>query len=94
MSYSLNGSSNDDRVQALKREHQQRQTRFFITFALIEGLALAAAVVIVYVLELVDPEQGVWLLVGIAVIGGLVLSMGLLSMVRRHAREMDDVTGH
>ena len=93
MIYSLNGSSNDHRADALKREHQQRLTRFFVTFALVEGLALAAAVVVVYVLGLVDPQQGVWLIIGVAVVGGLVLSMSLLSMVRRHTRDVKDVTG-
>jgi len=93
MSYSLNGSSSDDRVGALKREQQQRQTRFFVAFAVIEGLALAIAVVVVFVLQLVDPEQGIWVLVIIAVIGGFAMSMGLLSMTRRHAQEMRDLTG-
>ncbi len=94
MSYSLNASSNDDRVETLKRQHQRRQSRFFIAFALIEGFALAAAVVVVYLLELVDPDQGIWLLVAIAAIGGFTMSMGLLSMNRRHAQEMRDLTGH
>jgi len=94
MSYSLNASSNDDRVVTLKRQHQRRLSRFFIAFALIEGLALAVSVVVVYLLELIDPDQGIWLLVGIAVIGGFTMSMGLLSMNRRHAQEMRDLTGH
>ncbi len=93
MSYSLNGSSNNDRAAALTREHQQRLSRFFIAFALIEGLAFAGAVVVVYVLGLIDPEQGIWLVVGVAVAGGLVLTISLLSMVRRHARDLRDVTG-
>ncbi|WP_194421054.1 hypothetical protein [Microbacterium abyssi] len=93
MSYSLNGSSNDDRVDALKRQHQQRQTRFFIAFAIIEGIALLAGVVVVYLLELIDPEQGIWLLVAIALIGGFILSMSLVSIGRRHAQEMRDLTG-
>lgn len=93
MSYSLNASSNDPRAEELKRQHQQRQSRFLITVALAEGIALAAAAVIVYVLGLIDPDQGVWLLVWIAAIGAFVLSTGLMSMIRRHAREMREVTG-
>lgn len=94
MSYSLNGSSNDPRVDELKRQQQQRQTRLFIGFALIEGLALAVGVVVVFVLELIDPEQGVWILVVIALIGGSALGIGLVSMARRHVQEMRDPIGH
>lgn len=93
MSYSLNGSSNDPRVEELKRQHQQRQTRFLITFVLFEGIVLAAAAVAIYVLGLIDPEQGIWLLVGIAAVSAFVMSTGLMSMIRRHAKEMRDVTG-
>lgn len=94
MSYSLNGSSNDSRVAALRKEQQQRMTRFFMAFALIEGVLLAAGVVAVYLLELIDPEQGIWLLVVIGVLGAVVLSGSLLSMTRRHAREMRELTGY
>lgn len=94
MSYSLNGSSNDGRADELRRQHQQRQKRFFMIFATVEGLALAAGVVVVYLLGLVDPEQGIWLLVVIALIGGVTLSAGLVSMNRCHSREMDDLTGY
>lgn len=69
-------------------------TRFFIAFAVIEGLALLAAVVVVYFLGLVDPDQGVWILVVIAIIGGLVMSTTIMSMTRRHQQEMRDLTGY
>ncbi|MDQ0643526.1 hypothetical protein [Microbacterium murale] len=93
MSYSLNGSSNDHRVDELRRQHQQRQTRFFVTFGLVEGLALAAAAILIFVLGLIDPEQGIWVLIGIAAVGAFILSTSLMSMIRRHAREMRDLTG-
>lgn len=69
-------------------------TRFFIAFALVEGALIAAGVVVVYLLGLIDPEQGIWLLVVIGVLGAFVLSGSLLSMTRRHAREMHDLTGY
>lgn len=69
-------------------------TRFFMGFALIEGVLLAAGVVAVYLLQLIDPEQGIWLLVAIGVLGAVVLSGSLLSMTRRHAREMRELTGY
>ncbi|MGO2933651.1 MAG: hypothetical protein ACTIKQ_13035 [Microbacterium sp.] len=94
MSYSLNGSSNDSGVAALRKAQQQRMTRFFVAFALTEGILLAAGVVVVYLLELIDPEQGIWILVAIGVLGAVVLSGSLLSMTRRHAREMRELTGY
>ena len=93
MSYSLNASSNDDRVETAKRQHQQRMTRFFLAFAVIEVLAFVAALVVIYSLGVVDPDQGVWILVGIAVIGGLVMSTSIMSMSRRYKQEMRDLTG-
>lgn len=94
MSYSLNSSSAEDpRVEALKRQHQQRQSRFFLTFAVVEGLAIAAAIVVVYVLDVLDPEYGIWVLLAVAAIGATVMSVGIMSMTRRHAQEMRDITG-
>lgn len=93
MSYSLNGSSNDPRVEELKRQHQRRQTRLLVTIALVEGIALAVAAIAVYVLGLVDPDQGIWILIGIAAVGAFVMSTSLMSMIRRNAREMRDLTG-
>ena len=40
----FDGGWDDPRVVALRREQQKRQSRFFVQFALIEGLALLAAV--------------------------------------------------
>ncbi|MGM7670618.1 hypothetical protein [Microbacterium sp. A93] len=94
MSYSLNGSSKDPRVDALREQHRQRQNRLFITFALVEGLLVVAAVLVIFVLGIVDVDQGIWILVAIAAIGGLVLSFSLLTMVRRHAHEMRELTGN
>jgi ABC-type cobalamin transport system permease subunit len=94
MSYSLNGSSNDPRVAELRKQHQHRLSRFFITFAIIEGIVMLAGIAAVSLLEIVEPEQGVWLLLAIALIGGLVMSVRLMSMTRRHGREMKDLTGH
>ena len=93
MRYSLNGSSNDPRIQELKHQHQRRQTRLLVTIALVEGIALAAAAIAVYVLGLVDPNQGIWILIGIAAVGAFVMSTNLMSMIRRHAREIRDLTG-
>jgi hypothetical protein len=93
MTYSLNSSSNDPRVDDLRRQHQKQLSRFFVTFALIEGVLLIAAAIAVYGLELIDPAQGIWILVGIAALGGFVMSGVLLSLTRRHTQEMRDITG-
>lgn len=77
---------------ALRRAHSARQQRFFIAFALGEGLFLAAAILLIYVLGIVDPEQGLWLLVAIAVVGGTVLSGYLLTTTRSNQRELAALT--
>lgn len=94
MTYSLNAGSNDPRLAALRERQQQEQKRLFITFAAIEGLLIAAALVVVYLLGVIDPEQGVWVLVAIAALGGFVFSTMLLSLVRRHTRERNELTGY
>ncbi|MGP6169847.1 hypothetical protein ACTU6U_15195 [Microbacterium sp. A196] len=94
MSYSLNGSSNDDRVDQLRRQHQQRQTRFFIAFAVIEGFAFITTLIVVFALGLVDADLGVWILLAIALIGGAFMSVSLLAMRRRHSQEIRDITGY
>ncbi|WP_417509536.1 hypothetical protein [Microbacterium sp.] len=94
MSYSLNGSSNDDRVDQLRRQHQRQQTRFFIAFAAIEGLAFVATLIVVFALGLVDRDLGIWILLAIALIGGAFMSVALLAMRRRHSQEIRDITGY
>ncbi|WP_243228447.1 hypothetical protein [Microbacterium sp. CIAB417] len=85
------GGYDDPRVVAARQEQQRRQSRFFVAFALIEGGLLLAAAVLVYGFEIVDPDQGVWLLVAIAAIGGVVLSASLLSMSRRNLQQLRDL---
>jgi hypothetical protein len=89
----LNGSSNDPRVAALKAEWTQRRTRFFLTFAVLEGVVIALAVVAVFVLRLVDEDLGLMIIVGIAVLGGLVMSFTLLSQQRAYQQQLRDITG-
>lgn len=91
MSMSLNRSSNDPRGADLLRRHQKELSRFFVTFAVIEGLLLVSGIAVVYLFELVDPEQGIWILVAIAAVGGFFMSAYLVSITRRHARERRDI---
>ena len=85
--------STDARAEALRTEFRAKGNRFFIAFAVAEGAVLVAAVVAVFVLELVDEKIGVWVLVGIAMLGGLILSMSIVSRQRAFQRELREVTG-
>ncbi|HWS49614.1 MAG TPA: hypothetical protein VN241_01260 [Microbacterium sp.] len=78
----LGDSSIGGRVQAVEAEYRARQARMFRNFALIEGALLAAVVLIVYVFGLVDPELGKFLLAGVAVLGGLGLSLLLMQHMK------------
>ncbi len=70
-----------------RRERQQKLQRFFVTFAVIEGILLAAAVVLIYVLEVIDPAIGHWVLIAIALLGGLVLSSYIMKNVQGNRPE-------
>lgn len=84
-------SAADDREAQVRVRYQQAQSRFFLTFAMVEGLLLAAAVVVVYVLELVAPETGTWVLVGIAMAGGAVISAYVVTQPKRMQQEIEQV---
>lgn len=82
-------STADEREAQVRARQQKERSRFFVAYAMVEGFLLAAAVVVVYVLELIDPAQGVWLLVAIAVLGGGVLSAYLVTGSTRNQRELE-----
>jgi len=87
-------ASHDPRLRALEQDQQQRRARFFLTFAVIEGIVLAAAVIAIFVLELVDPDIGVFVLVAIAAVGGGVMAFSIMSQNRRFQRERQDMFGY
>lgn len=93
MSQHPHGSPASTRVEELRRTQQKRQQRALIGFAVAEGFVLAIAVIVVYVLQLVEPVVGVWLLVAIALVGGGLLSTYLVTSMRRHQRELTALTG-
>ena len=86
-------SSVDGRVRAVEKEYAARQTRMFVLFALIEGIVLLVGVGLVYGLEVVDPELGVLLLLGVAVIGGSALSMLLMRHMQARHRAVAQARG-
>jgi len=72
------------RVAAVHRDYTARQTRLFVRFALIEGAILLLGAVLIFGLQVVDPDIGVWFLVAVAVIGGF--RAGRRRSLRRGAR--------
>ena len=86
-------SSIDARVRAVIAEYGRRQTRFFLTFALIEGAVLAILVAVIYAFGLIDPEIGIWYLVAVALAGGFVLSMFLVRLIQARTRAIAQAKG-
>lgn len=86
------GDGHDERTAALRRAQQQRLQRFMITFVMVEGVVLAAAVVAVFVLELIDPDLGIWLILAVALLGATALSTGLLGAQARNRRELEELS--
>lgn len=87
-------STNDPRIQALQQEFGQKRVRFFVTIAVIEGALLVLAALAVFVLGVVPEETGVWLLVAIALFGGLTMTFGIMSQQRAYQRAVRDITGY
>lgn len=92
MSHDPASSSVESRAAELRRTQEQQRQRIFISFAVIEGIILAIAILVIYVLELIDPALGVWVLIAIALVGGSLLSAYLVTSMRRNQRELADLT--
>lgn len=86
-------SSIEARVRAVTADFGRRQTRLFVTFALIEGPVLLLLAVAIYGFELIDPEIGIWFIVAVAVIGGFLMSMLLMRLVQERARAVAQAKG-
>ncbi|KJQ52586.1 hypothetical protein [Microbacterium sp. SA39] len=86
-------SSIDARVREVVADYGRRQTRLFLTFALVEGVVLAVLVAIVYGLQLIDPEIGIWYIVAVALAGGFLLSMLLLRLMQARTRAIAQAKG-
>ena len=93
MSDTFDTSPTSDGDGALRRRQQAELSRFFIRFAMVEGVVLAAAVVVIFVLRLIDPDIGIWVLLAVAAVGAAILSGYLVSTTRRHQREREAQRG-
>ena len=87
------GDSIESRVAAVEKEYTARQAKLFVRFAMAEAALLVAAVLIVYVFRLVDPEVGIWILVAIAAIGGFALSALLMRHMQARTRAIAQAKG-
>ncbi|MFB7843861.1 hypothetical protein [Microbacterium sp. NPDC056052] len=85
--------STQAQVRRITEEFARKRSRMFVAFACIEGAMLAGAVIVVYVLKLVDPDVGVWILVALALIGSLVLSTMIIRQIKAQQQAIRDVGG-
>lgn len=85
--------STQAQVRRISEEFARKRSRLFVAFACIEGAMLAGAVIVVYVLKLVDPDVGVWILVALALIGSLVLSTMIIQQIKAQQQAIRDVGG-
>ncbi|WP_314427951.1 hypothetical protein [uncultured Microbacterium sp.] len=86
-------SSIDARVRAVQKEYMSRQTRLFVTFALIEGPVLVLLAIAIYGVELIDPEIGIWIIVAVAVVGGFLMTMLLMRLMQARVRAVAQAKG-
>ena len=86
-------SSIEARVRAVTADFGRRQTRLFITFALIEGPVLLLLAVAIYGFELIDPEVGIWFIVAVAVVGGFLMSALLMRLMQARVRAIAQAKG-
>ncbi|OZB80726.1 MAG: hypothetical protein B7X41_15080 [Microbacterium sp. 14-71-5] len=85
--------STEAQVRRISEESARKRSRMFVAFACIEGAMLAGAVIVVFVLKLVDPNVGVWILVALALVGSLVLSTMIIQQIRAQQQAIRDAGG-
>ncbi|MFJ4165744.1 hypothetical protein ACIPY5_09315 [Microbacterium sp. NPDC089698] len=85
--------STEAQVRRISEEFARKRSRMFVAFACIEGALLAGAVIVIYVLNLVDPDVGVWILVALALIGSLVLSTAIVRQIKAQQQAIRDAGG-
>lgn len=83
------GDSTTSEADRIRREHGARRARFMLLFATVEAIVLFAAVVLIFVLRVIDPDTGVWVLVALAAVGATVLGTYLILSTRRLQSDLE-----
>lgn len=86
-------SSIDARVRAVNTDYNSRQTRLFVTFALIEGPVLLLLAVAIFGFEVVDQDTGMWVIVAVALVGGVLMSLLIVRLTQARARAVAQAKG-
>jgi len=86
-------TSIDGRVKKVQQEFAAKQTRFFMRFAMIESLLIVPVIIFVFVMELIDRQVGVWILLAIAAVGGVVMASLLLRLAREREVALNQARG-
>ena len=85
--------STEAQVRRITAEFSRKRARMFIGFAVAELIAFAAAIIVVYVLGVVERDSGQWILVGIALVSSVVLSTMVIGHARAQQQAIRDVGG-
>ena len=88
-----NDTSITGREPRVNTDFQKRQARLFTRFAITEAAVLAIAVIAIFVLKLVDVEIGVLILLGIAVLSGMVLTGLLMRTIKARQQALAQARG-
>ncbi|WP_353112532.1 hypothetical protein [Microbacterium sp.] len=85
---SING-----RVARVEREFAARMQRALILMAVLEGGALLVAGLAIYALDLIEPDRGVFILVGIALLGGMLFSYFVIRFAKQKQQAIEQAKG-
>ncbi|VXB88374.1 conserved hypothetical protein [Microbacterium sp. 8M] len=85
--------STEAQVRRISADFARRRARMFLAFACVEGPVLLGAIVVVYVLKLVDPQFGLWIILAVALLSGLCLSALIIGHAKAEQQAIRDVGG-
>lgn len=85
--------STQAQVQRVTEEFGRKRARMFLAFAFIEGALLVGAVLTIYGMKLVEPRTGVWIMLVIVILGGIVMTAMILTQMRAQRQAIRDLGG-
>lgn len=89
----LNDTSVAGRVRKVQEEYRAKQTRFFLTFALVEAAVLVPLILVIFVFEVIEKDLGIWILLAVAAIGGFTLTALLMRLIRQREAALNQARG-